>query len=84
LEGGFEVSPSPGDCRGSTGSTNRRDAGLDSRGVRPRGGGASTSQGHPYAVFQRALKRRSVLSALAAAKDRATGSTASSSPPAAK
>ena len=29
----------------------------------------STSQGHPYAVFQRALKRRNVLSALAAAKD---------------
>jgi hypothetical protein len=35
----------------------------------PEGGGASTSQGHPYAVFQRALKRRNVLSALAAAKD---------------
>jgi hypothetical protein len=29
----------------------------------------STSQGHPYAIFQRALKRRNVLSALAAAKD---------------
>jgi hypothetical protein len=35
----------------------------------PEGGGASTSPGHPYAVFQRALKRRNVLSALAAAKD---------------
>jgi len=35
----------------------------------PEGGGASTSQGHPYAVFQRALKRRNVLMALAAAKD---------------
>ena len=35
----------------------------------PEGGGASTSQGHPYAVFQRALKRRNVLCALAAAKD---------------
>ena len=35
----------------------------------PEGGGASTSQGHPYAVFHRALKRRNVLSALAAAKD---------------
>jgi hypothetical protein len=35
----------------------------------PEGGGASTSQGHPYAIFQRALKRRNVLSALAAAKD---------------
>ena len=34
----------------------------------PEGGGASTSQGHPYAVFQRALKRRNLLSALAAAK----------------
>ena len=28
-----------------------------------------TSQGHPYAVFQRALKRHNVLMALAAAKD---------------
>jgi hypothetical protein len=35
----------------------------------PEGGGASTSQGHPYAIFQRALKRRNVLSALAAAND---------------
>jgi hypothetical protein len=35
----------------------------------PEGGGASTSQGHPHAVFQRALKRQNVLSALAAAKD---------------
>jgi hypothetical protein len=35
----------------------------------PEGGGASTSQGHPYAVFQRALKRRNVISALAAAKN---------------
>jgi hypothetical protein len=34
----------------------------------PREDGDSTSQGHPYAVFQRALKRRNVLSALAAAK----------------
>jgi hypothetical protein len=35
----------------------------------PEAGAASTSQGHPYAVFQRALQRRIVLSALAAAKD---------------
>jgi hypothetical protein len=35
----------------------------------PEGRRASTSQGHPYAIFQRALKRRNVLSALAAAKD---------------
>ena len=35
----------------------------------PEGGGASTSQGQPYAIFQLALKRRNVLSALAAAKD---------------
>ena len=44
--------------------------GISSRRRRgPEVGGASTSQGHPYAVFQRALKRRNVLSALAAAKD---------------
>jgi hypothetical protein len=35
----------------------------------PEGGGTSTSQCHPYAAFQRALKRRNVLSALAAARD---------------
>ena len=28
----------------------------------------STSQGHPHAIFQRAIRRRNVLSALAAAK----------------
>jgi hypothetical protein len=35
----------------------------------PEGGGASTSQGHPYAIFRRAMARENVLSALAAAKD---------------
>jgi hypothetical protein len=33
----------------------------------PEAGGASTSQGHPYAVFQRALQRRNVLMAVATA-----------------
>jgi hypothetical protein len=37
--------------------------------VRPRGGGASTSQGRPYAIFQRALSRRNVLDAVAAARE---------------
>jgi hypothetical protein len=32
-------------------------------------GGASTSQGHPYGIFQRALKRRDLLGAVAAAKE---------------
>jgi hypothetical protein len=35
----------------------------------PEGGGASTPQGHPYAIFRRALKRRNVLMALAVAKE---------------
>jgi hypothetical protein len=35
----------------------------------PEGGGTSGAAGHPYAAFQRALKRRNVLMALAAAKD---------------
>ena len=35
----------------------------------PEGGGASTSQGHPYAIFERAMNCRNVLSALAGAKD---------------
>jgi hypothetical protein len=35
----------------------------------PEGGGASCAAGHPYASFQRALKRRNVLMAVAAAKD---------------
>jgi hypothetical protein len=33
------------------------------------GGGASTSQGHPYAIFRRALERRNLLAAEAAAKE---------------
>jgi hypothetical protein len=37
----------------------------------PEGGGASTSQGHPYAIFGRAMARGNVLSALAAARDAA-------------
>ena len=40
---------------------------LSRRG--PEGGGASGAAGHPYAAFQRALKRRNVLMAMAAAKD---------------
>ena len=35
----------------------------------PEEGGTSGAAGHPYAAFQRALKRRNVLMALAAAKD---------------
>jgi hypothetical protein len=35
----------------------------------PRKDGESTSQGHPYAIFRRALLRGNALSALAAAKD---------------
>src|SRR5438132_7302489 len=36
---------------------------------RPRGGEASTSQGHSYGIFQKALKRGNVLAAVAAAKE---------------
>ena len=43
--------------------------GLLGRPPGSEGGGASGAAGHPYAAFQRALKRRNVLMALAAAKD---------------
>jgi hypothetical protein len=36
---------------------------------RPRGGGESTSQGRPYSIFKRALQRRNVVGALAAARE---------------
>jgi hypothetical protein len=36
---------------------------------RPRGGGASTSQGHPYAIFRRALERGNLPAAEAAARE---------------
>jgi hypothetical protein len=36
---------------------------------RPRGGGASTSQGHPYAIFRRALERENLPAAEAAARE---------------
>ena len=39
--------------------------GLLGRPPGPEGGGASTSQGHPYAIYQRAMARGNVLSALA-------------------
>ena len=42
--------------------------GLLGRPPGPEGGGASTSQGHPYAIFRRAMARGNVLSALAAAR----------------
>ena len=35
--------------------------------ARPHGGGVSTSQGRPYGIFQRAIKRRNVVAARAAA-----------------
>ena len=35
----------------------------------PEGGGTSGAAGHPYAAFQRALKRQNVLMAIAAARD---------------
>jgi hypothetical protein len=35
----------------------------------PEGGGVSTSQGRPYGIFQRAIQRRNVLAAVAAAKE---------------
>jgi hypothetical protein len=36
---------------------------------RPGGGGASTSQGRPYSIFQNALQRGNVLAAVAAARE---------------
>jgi hypothetical protein len=36
---------------------------------RPRGGGPSTSQGHPYTIFRRALERKNLLVAEATAKE---------------
>jgi len=36
---------------------------------RPRGGGASTSQGRPYTIFRRALERKNLLVAEATAKE---------------
>jgi terminase large subunit-like protein len=36
---------------------------------RPRGGGTSTSQGHPYTIFRRALERGNLLGAEATAKE---------------
>ena len=42
---------------------------MSGRPPGPEGGGASTSQGHPYAIFRRAMARGNVLSAPAAAKD---------------
>ena len=37
--------------------------------VRPREGGASTSQGRPHSIFKRAIQRRNVVAALAAARE---------------
>jgi hypothetical protein len=37
--------------------------------VRPRDGGTSTSQGRSYGIFQKAIKRRNVVAALAAARE---------------
>jgi hypothetical protein len=46
------------------------EPGLDSRGrLGPEGGGASTSQGHSYGIFQKAIQRRNVVAAVAAAKE---------------
>ena len=45
---------------------------------RPRGGGASTSQGHSYGVFQKALQRRNVVAAVAAARELPLGHHAAS------
>ena len=36
---------------------------------RPRGGGASTSQGRSYGIFQKAIQRRNVVAAVAAARE---------------
>jgi hypothetical protein len=36
---------------------------------RPRGGGASTSQGRSYGIFQKAIQRRNVIAAVAAARE---------------
>jgi hypothetical protein len=35
----------------------------------PEGGGVSTSEGHAHSIFKRAVQRRNVLAAVAAAKD---------------
>jgi hypothetical protein len=35
----------------------------------PEGGGASTSQGHSYGIFQKAINRRNVVAAVAAARE---------------
>jgi hypothetical protein len=37
--------------------------------LRPRRGGASTSQGRPYSIFKRAVQRRNVVGALSAARE---------------
>jgi hypothetical protein len=37
--------------------------------LRPRNGGTSTSQGHSYGIFQKAIARRNVLAAVAAARE---------------
>ena len=37
--------------------------------IRPRRGGTSTSQGRPHSIFKRALQRRNVVAALAAARE---------------
>jgi len=37
--------------------------------LRPRRGAASTSQGRPHSIFKRALQRRNVVAALAAARE---------------
>jgi hypothetical protein len=42
---------------------------LVSPPVRPRIGGASTSQGRSYGIFQKALQRRNVVAAVAAARE---------------
>jgi hypothetical protein len=47
-------------------SVGRLDSRLPSR---PRGGGASTSQGRPYTMFRRALERKNLLGAEATAKE---------------
>jgi len=36
---------------------------------RPRGGGASTSQGRPYSIFRRAIEHKNLLVAEATAKE---------------
>jgi hypothetical protein len=42
---------------------------LGDAAVRPRGGAASTSQGHSYGIFQKAIQRRNVVAAVAAARE---------------